>query len=208
MRKREKMPLGSETSNGGDDIAPKSGRARLFVFFALCKFLLGAFTSKKIGKRADLRDMLRKFLVLAVASRLESELQKCLASILVARSGGHGRVLLNLVRQRPGEIFSLDASKAKGFYKRFGKDFAEFMESEEKEQPELAKGRSDFALIFNTRHHLIHKDLASNTTDVPEWGINDVKKNYRNASKFISKFGECMLEFANKQADGNPPPAP
>ncbi len=147
-----------------------------------------------------------KYVLLAMASRIERELGALIDSI--ALEFPQHQIVCAMRNNKVGArsfftLFRWEANNANHFYRKFGDTFLSYMREQSDADEDLPRNASSLIRIVRLRNSLIHNDLA--TYRNPGGGvleIDEVTGLYRQAMEFIDSFKNCVWQFVQGSKEG------
>ena len=155
-----------------------------------------------IAEIVELNAIFAKFLMISIVSYFEAVFkEKILTSLrkpIVESGDSNSREKIEQIlspKFKGAGFFLWGEDSSAEFYRKWGKNFAAFMEKKEEKDSDFAYFRRTFARMFLTRNELVHSNLASFSYN---GSVDELKPMYRTARKFIPRFLRYALEFAHQ----------
>ncbi len=149
-----------------------------------------------VSLQLRMQEEFKKSLVLAAASYFE----KCLTESVIHlyESGSNGNEMLvsvvraKTVERRYHEWFDWNARNANRFFRAFGAEFKEHMESKLQTNPEAVRAVQAFLELGRLRNEVVHENYAAHSVPLT---VEEIGRLYEDALHFVEAFVDDVQQF-------------
>ena len=189
-----------------------SGNQEIDRLFRDCSEIDKFLSRKEPSLKVDFDSISTKYVVICVASQLETDTKNFLAKIFAKLSNPNTSNLVSsflksaVLARGFHTLFNWPdnknrASSMGAFYAKFGNGAKEFFLGREKNDGEFEQSARAFLRIGHWRNELVHNNLAAFNLSgnchesMHQLSVKEVQNKYEEAAKFLPKFAEHLRDY-------------